>query len=70
MIYSLGPGDGWKSAHVIAMLIAGFFLLVGFVIWERVCPNPLMPLHIWKDKGFSFVSFVQLHLVIRFHNEV
>ncbi|KAL7898740.1 MFS general substrate transporter [Trichoderma sp. SZMC 28014] len=57
---TLGPGDGWKSAHVIAMLIVGFFLLVGFVIWERICPNPLMPLHIWRDKGFSFLMPVSI----------
>lgn len=38
------------------MLIVGFFLLVGFVLWEKNYPHPLMPLHIWKDRGFAFVS--------------
>lgn len=51
----LGPGDGWKSAHVIAMLIVGFFLLVVFIFWENYWDHPLMPLHIWKDRTFSLV---------------
>ncbi|UKZ81488.1 hypothetical protein TrVFT333_009260 [Trichoderma virens FT-333] len=34
---TLGPVDGWKSPHVIAMLIVGFSLLAGFVIWEKNC---------------------------------
>ncbi|PTB35744.1 hypothetical protein M441DRAFT_450212 [Trichoderma asperellum CBS 433.97] len=42
------------------MLIVGSFLLVGFVIWERICPNPLIPLHIWKDMGFSFLMPVSI----------
>ncbi|QYT00307.1 MFS domain-containing protein [Trichoderma simmonsii] len=57
---TLGPVDGWKSAHVIAMLIAGFFLLVGFVVWEKNYPHPLMPLHIWKDRGFAFLMPVSI----------
>ncbi|KAK0759473.1 hypothetical protein N5P37_007661 [Trichoderma harzianum] len=57
---TLGPVDGWKSAHVIAMLIVGFFLLVGFVVWEKNYPHPLMPLHIWKDRGFAFLMPVSI----------
>ncbi|EHK17309.1 uncharacterized protein TRIVIDRAFT_195256 [Trichoderma virens Gv29-8] len=36
---TLGPVDGWKSPHVIAMLIVGFSLLAGFVIWEKNCSS-------------------------------
>ncbi|KAF7546976.1 hypothetical protein G7Z17_g8038 [Cylindrodendrum hubeiense] len=52
---TLGPGDGWKAAHVIAMLIVGFFLLVAFIFWENYWEHPLMPLHIWKDRTFSLL---------------
>ncbi|KAH0495967.1 hypothetical protein TgHK011_009490 [Trichoderma gracile] len=57
---TLGPVDGWKTGHVIAMLVVGFSLLVGFVVWERRCPHPLMPLHIWRDKGFAFLMPVSI----------
>ncbi|KAL7813046.1 MFS general substrate transporter [Trichoderma gracile] len=57
---TLGPVDGWRTGHVIAMLVVGLSLLVGFVIWERRCPHPLMPLHIWRDKGFAFLMPVSI----------
>ncbi|KAL4899295.1 hypothetical protein BDW74DRAFT_171585 [Aspergillus multicolor] len=52
---TLGPSDGWKTGHVIAMIILGFFLLVAFVFWENYCRHPLMPLHIWKDTIFALL---------------
>ncbi|KAK5660539.1 hypothetical protein OQA88_13088 [Cercophora sp. LCS_1] len=52
---TLGPTDGWASAHVIAMLVLGAALLVVFVFWERVYQFPLMPPHIWRDKNFTFI---------------
>jgi hypothetical protein len=34
----------WSSAHVLVPLILGFFLLVGFVIWEsKFAPFPMFP---------------------------
>ncbi|KAF4459173.1 major facilitator superfamily [Fusarium albosuccineum] len=52
---TLGPDDGWKSAHIISMLIIGAFLLVGFVYWESRWEYPLMPLHVWKNRNFSLL---------------
>ncbi|KAJ4269975.1 hypothetical protein NW762_001647 [Fusarium torreyae] len=52
---TLGPSDGWKSAHIIAMLIVGFFLLVVFVVWESYWEYPLMPLHVWRNRNFSLL---------------
>ncbi|KAL4880767.1 major facilitator superfamily domain-containing protein [Aspergillus karnatakaensis] len=57
---TLGPSDGWKTGHVIAMLIVGFALLVAFVFWENHYTHPLMPPYIWKDTKFSLVSHPQL----------
>lgn len=34
---TLGPDDGWSTAHVIALLVIGIVLLILFVLWERVC---------------------------------
>lgn len=53
---SLGPDDGWSRPHVIALLVVGIALLIIFVLWQRIFPNPLMPPHIWKDRNFSLVS--------------
>ncbi|KAI5919851.1 major facilitator superfamily domain-containing protein [Camillea tinctor] len=57
---TLGPEDGWATAHVIALLVVGVVLLVIFVIWQTIFPNPLMPPHIWKDRNFSLIILVVL----------
>ncbi|KAK0714896.1 major facilitator superfamily-domain-containing protein [Lasiosphaeris hirsuta] len=57
---TLGPTDGWRAAHIIAMLILGILLLILFVFWERVYPTPLMPPHIWKDWNFTFIILASL----------
>lgn len=59
MLYRLGPDDGWGGAKVIALLVVGAVLLVGFVFWERVYPTPLMPPHIWKDRNFTLVGWIR-----------
>ncbi|KAI0132247.1 major facilitator superfamily domain-containing protein [Xylariales sp. AK1849] len=57
---TLGPDDGWSRPQVIALLVVGIALLAVFVLWERIYPNPLMPLHIWNDRNFSLIIIVLL----------
>ncbi|KAL4787605.1 major facilitator superfamily domain-containing protein [Aspergillus varians] len=41
----------WDSAHVIATLIVGFAVCVGFVLWQwKGARYPLMPMHIFKSR--------------------
>jgi predicted MFS family arabinose efflux permease len=58
LLTRLGPEDGWHKPHVIAMLIVGVALLVIFVFWERIWPNPLMPPHVWANRDFSLVMII------------
>ncbi|KAE9371756.1 fungal trichothecene efflux pump [Stipitochalara longipes BDJ] len=41
----------WKSAHVIATIVVGFFALVVFVLYETLMPlnEPLIPMHLFKN---------------------
>lgn len=55
----LGPTDTWQSPHVISLLVIGILLLASFVLWQRVCQFPLMPLHVWKDRNFAFVCHLR-----------
>lgn len=48
---------GWANPYVIAILVLSLVVLVAFVWWESRVENPLMPLRIWKAKGFA-VSMV------------
>lgn len=54
---ALSLGDtapqGWRTPYVLALLIIGILLLIGFVFWEMFYPYPLMPMTIWKDRNFS-----------------
>ncbi|KAI5463380.1 major facilitator superfamily domain-containing protein [Mariannaea sp. PMI_226] len=65
---TLGPSDGWKTGHVIAMLIVGFALLVAFIFWESYWEHPLMPLHIWRDKTFCLLVAVVLFGIMSFNS--
>ncbi|EJF56000.1 efflux transporter [Dichomitus squalens LYAD-421 SS1] len=67
VVFALSDGpiapDGWKTGYIIALLIVGVFLIVLFVLWERLLerlhaqggevsqrwwtPPPLMPVSIW-----------------------
>ena len=44
---------GWATNYVIALLILGVALIVGFCFWENLYKYPLVPMGIWKDRNFS-----------------
>ncbi|KAK4580240.1 hypothetical protein LTR86_000443 [Recurvomyces mirabilis] len=45
--------QGWKTGYVLALLIVGLALMVGFVFWDLWYKYPLVPMNIWKDRNFS-----------------
>jgi MFS family permease len=47
---------GWQTDHIMAFICFGIILMIGFVVWQGLSCNPLMPLHVWKDKNFSLAS--------------
>ncbi len=50
---------GWKTPYIIALLIIGFFLIVGFCFYEIYIPTePLMPMNIWKNKTFDLCMVI------------
>ncbi|WP_143052918.1 MFS transporter [Propionibacterium cyclohexanicum] len=55
LVYGLiGAAAGvWASPKVIAPLVIGLALLIGFVRWERVAPSPMMPLDLFGSVGFT-----------------
>ncbi|MVU83182.1 DHA2 family efflux MFS transporter permease subunit [Nocardia sp. ET3-3] len=54
-----GAGDGWTSAKVLTGLIGGAALLIGFVLWENRSAAPMLPLRLFRSRGFSAVNIVQ-----------
>jgi EmrB/QacA subfamily drug resistance transporter len=53
---------GWKAWTVLATLGAGFVLLTGFVMIERVTPSPMMPLELFRSRTFSGINLLTLLL--------
>ena len=48
----------WGSAPVVAFGVAGAVLLVVFVVVERGATEPVLPLHLFSNRGFSVTSVV------------
>jgi EmrB/QacA subfamily drug resistance transporter len=55
-----GPDKGWGSARILSMLIGGGVLTLAFVLWQRRNPNPMLPLSLFRSRGFSLVNIVTL----------
>lgn len=53
-----GNDAGWTSLQVLASLIAGGLLLVGFVVRESLTDAPLLPLRLFRDRSFSLANVV------------
>ncbi len=48
----------WWSAQMVALLVLGVGLSVGFVVAERYAAEPLVPLHLFRNRVFSVASAV------------
>jgi EmrB/QacA subfamily drug resistance transporter len=55
-----GPDRGWSSTRVLSMLIGGGVLTLCFVLWQRRNPTPMLPLSLFRSRGFSLVNIVTL----------
>ena len=55
-----GPGHGWASARVLSMLITGSVLTLAFLAWQWRNPTPMLPLSLFRSRGFSLVNIVTL----------
>jgi len=53
---------GWTSSEVVATLIAGVGLIGLFVAWERRAPSPMVPLRLFRSRGFSAANGVSFFM--------
>lgn len=51
-----GADDGWTSAGVLSTLVGGVVLLGAFVAWERKASSPMLPMRLFRSRGFSVVN--------------
>src|SRR6266702_1406248 len=55
-----GNSHGWTSAQVLGSLAAGGLLVVAFLAWESRTRTPMMPLSLFRSRGFSAASATML----------
>lgn len=55
-----GPDHGWSSGRVLGMLAAGGALVALFVLWQWRNRTPMLPLKLFRSRGFGLVTVVTL----------
>ncbi|HET8660656.1 MAG TPA: DHA2 family efflux MFS transporter permease subunit [Micromonosporaceae bacterium] len=51
-----GNGQGWGSGQVLAGLVGGGLLVLLFVAWQARAAAPMVPLRLFRSRGFSLTS--------------
>ncbi len=51
-----GNSKGWGSAQVLTGLIGGAVLVLLFVLWESRARTPMVPLTLFRSRGFSLTA--------------
>ena len=55
-----GNDRGWTDVQVVAAIAGGAILLAGFFLWERRTSHPMLPLSMFRSRGFSAANGVSL----------
>ena len=53
---------GWSSTEVTAALILGVVLVALFAVWERRAKNAMLPLALFRSRGFSTANAVSFFM--------
>jgi EmrB/QacA subfamily drug resistance transporter len=53
-----GNDRGWTDVQVVAAMAAGVILLAGFFLWERRSSHAMLPLSMFRSRGFSAANAV------------
>jgi EmrB/QacA subfamily drug resistance transporter len=54
------PSHGWRSGEVLTTMILGLVLIVGFALWERRAPAPMLPMRFYRNRTFAMTQLVSL----------
>ncbi|MFE5715920.1 DHA2 family efflux MFS transporter permease subunit [Streptomyces sp. NPDC056501] len=62
LVFGLVEGNaaGWTSVRVLGSFAAGVLALVLFLVWESRTPHPMMPLSLFRNRGFNAINGVSL----------
>jgi EmrB/QacA subfamily drug resistance transporter len=55
-----GNSHGWTSATVLPPMVAGGLLAAAFLAWELRSREPMLPLHLFRSRGFAMTNVASL----------
>jgi EmrB/QacA subfamily drug resistance transporter len=55
-----GNDHGWTSATVLPPIVVGALLLAAFIGWELRAREPMLPLHLFRSRGFTLTNIASL----------
>src|SRR5215813_10631514 len=55
-----GNDHGWTSVTVLPPLVIGVLLMVAFIGWELRAREPMLPLHLFRNRGFTVTNAASL----------
>jgi EmrB/QacA subfamily drug resistance transporter len=55
-----GNDHGWTSLTVLPALVIGALLVAAFVAWELRAREPMLPLHLFRSRGFAVTNAASL----------
>jgi EmrB/QacA subfamily drug resistance transporter len=55
-----GNDHGWTSLTVLPPMVVGGLLVAAFVAWELRAPEPMLPLHMFRSRGFTVTNVASL----------
>ena len=51
---------GWTSATVLPPIVAGALLVAAFIAWEMRAPEPMLPMHLFRNRTFTLTNAASL----------
>src|SRR6516162_3356283 len=55
-----GNDHGWTSATVLLPIVIGAALVAAFIAWELRAREPMLPLHLFRSRGFAMTNAASL----------
>jgi EmrB/QacA subfamily drug resistance transporter len=55
-----GNDHGWTNLTVLPPMLAGGLLVVAFIAWEMRAPEPMLPLQLFRSRGFTMTNAASL----------
>src|ERR1700744_5021635 len=55
-----GNDHGWTSLTVLPPMVIGALLIVAFLAWELRAPGPMLPLGLFRSRGFTLTNVASM----------